>query len=55
MVMNYELGRMCKEAVIKGKGKVVSLLFLTEHHAMKTYWGSAGIVPRILDIGTGWR
>jgi hypothetical protein len=21
------------------KGKVVSVLFLTEHHAMKAYWG----------------
>jgi hypothetical protein len=23
----------------KGKGKVVPALFLTEHHAMKAYWG----------------
>jgi hypothetical protein len=23
----------------KGKGKVVPLLFLTEHHAIKVYWG----------------
>jgi hypothetical protein len=23
----------------KGKGKVVPVLFLTEHHAMKAYWG----------------
>jgi len=22
--------------------------FLTEHHAMKAYWGSGGITPRIL-------
>jgi len=37
-------------AVIKGKyqGKVVPVLFLTEHHAMKAYWGSGGIAPRIL-------
>jgi urease accessory protein UreH len=28
---------------------------LTKHHAMKTYWGSGGIAPRILDLGTGWR
>jgi hypothetical protein len=21
---------------------------------MKTYWGSGGIVPRILDLGTRW-
>jgi hypothetical protein len=28
---------------------------LTKHHAMKTCWGSGGIAPRILDLGTGWR
>jgi hypothetical protein len=22
---------------------------------MKAYWGSGGIAPRILDLGTGWR
>jgi hypothetical protein len=32
----------------KGKGKVVPVLFLTEHHAMKAYWGSGGIAPFIL-------
>jgi hypothetical protein len=25
-------------------------LCLTKHHAMKTYWGSGGIAPRILDL-----
>jgi hypothetical protein len=31
------------------KGKVVPVLFfLTEHHAMKVYWGSGGIAPFIL-------
>jgi hypothetical protein len=30
------------------KGKVISVHFLTEHHAMKAYWGSGGIAPRIL-------
>jgi hypothetical protein len=30
-------------------------LCLTKHHAMKTYWGSGGIAPRILDLGTKWR
>jgi hypothetical protein len=38
----------------KGKGKVVPVL-LTEHHAMKAYWGSGAIVPRILDLGTTWK
>jgi hypothetical protein len=28
----------------KGKGKVV-LVLLTQHHAMKAYWGSRGIAP----------
>jgi hypothetical protein len=32
-------------------GKVVPVL-LTEHHAMKAYWGSGGIAPLIPDIGT---
>jgi hypothetical protein len=27
----------------------------TKYHAMKTYWGSGGIAPRILDFGTRWR
>jgi hypothetical protein len=44
----------CKEKVqrerrrrkeTKGKGKVV----------MRTYWGSGGIAPRILDLGIRWR
>jgi len=28
---------------------------LTEHHAMKAYWGSGGIATHILDLGTRWR
>jgi hypothetical protein len=28
---------------------------LTEHHAMKAYWESGGIAPRILNLGTRWR
>jgi hypothetical protein len=41
--------------VIDKNGKVVSVLFLTEHHAMKAYWGSGSRAPRILDLGTRWR
>jgi hypothetical protein len=37
-----------------GKGKVVPV-FLTKHHAMKAYWGSGGITPLIIDLGTRWR
>jgi len=29
-------------------------LFLTKHHAIKTYWGSGGLAPHI-NIGTRWR
>jgi hypothetical protein len=32
---------------VKVKVKL-SLCFLNEHHAMKAYWGSGGIAPRIL-------
>jgi hypothetical protein len=28
---------------------------LIKHHAMKAYWGSGGIAPHILDLGTRWR
>jgi hypothetical protein len=40
---------------VKVKGKVKLSLCLTKHHAMKTYWGSGSIAPRILDLGTRWR
>jgi hypothetical protein len=36
------------------KVKVKLSLCLTKHHDMKTYWGSGGIAPRILDLGTRW-
>jgi hypothetical protein len=39
---------------VKVKVKVKFSLCLTKHHAMKTYWGSGGIAPRI-NIGTRWR
>jgi hypothetical protein len=39
----------------KGKVKIVPVLFFTEYRAMKTYWGSGSIAPRILDLGTRWR
>jgi hypothetical protein len=28
---------------------------LTEYHAIKAYWESGGIAPRIIDLGTRWR
>jgi hypothetical protein len=30
------------------KGKVVPVLFLTEHHAIMAYWGSGSVTPCIL-------
>jgi aspartate oxidase len=36
---------LCKAVKIKVKVKLS--LCLTKHHAMRTYWGSGGIAPRI--------
>jgi len=36
----------------KGKGTVIPVLFLTEHHDMEVYRGSGCITPHILDLGT---
>jgi hypothetical protein len=35
--------------------KVSCPVALTEHHAMKAYWGNEIIAPRILDFDTRWR
>jgi hypothetical protein len=35
--------------------KVKLFLCLTKHHAMKTYWGSGGIAPCILNLETTWK
>jgi hypothetical protein len=40
------------EGVVKVKVKAKFSLCFTKHHAVKTYWGSGGIVPRILDLGS---
>jgi hypothetical protein len=45
----------CMSRTCLCKVKVKLSLCLTKHHAMKTYWGNGGIVPRILDLGTRWR
>jgi hypothetical protein len=37
-----------EEIKVKVKRQSFPVLFLTEHHAMKAYWGSGGISPRIL-------
>jgi hypothetical protein len=46
---NYWLKVKVKVKVkVKAKVKVVPVLLLTEHHAMKAYWGSGSIAPLIL-------
>jgi hypothetical protein len=42
----------CEPVVAKLK---VCLCALTEHHAVKAYWGSGCIAPRILGLDTRWR
>jgi hypothetical protein len=45
-ILNSLVGKgKCKGT---GKGKVIPVLFLNEHHAMMAYLGSGGITPRIL-------
>jgi hypothetical protein len=41
--------------IAKVKSTLWFFISLTEHHAMKTYWGSEGIAQRILELGTRWR
>jgi len=42
-----EINRTLSKTLYK-KVKLSLCYFLTEHHAMKAYWGSACIAPRIL-------
>jgi hypothetical protein len=39
----------------KGKSKVVLVLFSTERHAMKAYWGVEVQLHSLFDLGTRWR
>jgi hypothetical protein len=39
-------------AYVKGKGKVVPVLFLTEHHAMNAYLGVEVQLHSFFDLGT---
>jgi hypothetical protein len=39
---------------VKGKVKVVPVL-LTEQRALKAYWVTGSIAPRILDLDARWR
>jgi hypothetical protein len=41
--------------LVKVKVKLSLSFFLSEHYAMKTYWGSGSIAPNVLGLGTRWR
>jgi hypothetical protein len=58
LIIEERTGRWKQYGIIemsKVKVKVKLSLCLTKHHSMKAYWGSGGIAPRILDLGTRWR
>jgi hypothetical protein len=40
---------------VQVKVELSPCFLLTEHHTMKVYWGSGGIAPCILDLGSRWR
>jgi len=50
----YIQSHIIAESDVVGRGNIVLVLLLTEHHAMKAYWGNGGIAPRILDLATRW-
>jgi hypothetical protein len=59
MLIAQTLNPLSLRDVYCGKGFVAKIKVKekvnVEHHAMKAYWGSGGIVPRILDLDTRWR
>jgi len=46
-ILSCHLQSLVDSYVIKRRGA------LTEHHAMKAYWGSGNIAP-LIDLGTRW-
>jgi len=38
--ISYNTSLLSKSVKVKGKGKVVPVLFLVEYHAVKAYWGN---------------
>jgi hypothetical protein len=46
----YEREIIVHEREPRASGKVKLSQCLTKHYAMKTYWGSGGIAPLILDL-----
>jgi hypothetical protein len=53
--VTYEDGKLILNKYIKVKVRLSLCFSLTEHHAIKAYWGSGGVPPRILHLGTRWR
>jgi hypothetical protein len=51
----WTVSHCCYELLVKAKVKVKFSLCLTKHYDMRAYWGSGGIAPRILDLGTRWK
>jgi len=49
--LNVQLIYLHYVSAVKGKIRPCAL---TEHHAMKAYWGSGSIAKLILDLGTRW-
>jgi hypothetical protein len=52
------MSRKGTRGIFDGKGrecKVVAVLFSIDHHVMRAYWGSRGIAPLILVLGSRWR
>jgi hypothetical protein len=45
---NLYIGHYGENKELLVKGKIVPVLLLTEHDAMKAYWWSGGIAPLIL-------
>jgi hypothetical protein len=41
------------ESAVKVKGKVVPVLYLTEHHAMEAYWGVEVYLHTFLTLAVG--
>jgi hypothetical protein len=52
MITNYEDLRFDNRAISRMQVKVKLSLHLTNHHVIKTYWGTGVIAPHILNLRT---
>jgi hypothetical protein len=55
LVITIQRNSLWNAVTVMNEVKVKSSLCLTKHHAMKAYWGSGGIAPLILHLGTRGR